>query len=159
MVDNMKRSKKILVTSHCIFNQNTVIPEEARAFGAIPSAAHWAISQGYGIIQLPCPEFTFLGLDRPPMTYDQYNTIEYREHCRSILQPIVKQIVDYHVARYELVGTLGIGSSPSCDPSRGVFMEVFRGMLKEHEIDLSTWWYLPAVEDPIFDASVHVKTL
>lgn len=37
----MQRSKKILLSSHCILNQNTVIDDEARALGAIPSALRW----------------------------------------------------------------------------------------------------------------------
>lgn len=127
--------------------------------GAVPSATNWAMSQGYGLLQLPCPEFTFLGLDRPPMTYEEYNTVEYREHCREILQPVVKQMVDYRDAGYELVGALGIGTSPSCDPTRGVFMEELRRLLQEHGIDLTTWWYLPDTADPIFDADNHVTKI
>jgi hypothetical protein len=42
-----------------------------------------------------CPEFTFLGLNRPPMTYEEYNTPEYRQHCRKILAPVLDQAKEY----------------------------------------------------------------
>ncbi|MFC4801277.1 CD3072 family TudS-related putative desulfidase [Neobacillus sp. GCM10023253] len=152
----MQRSKQILIVSHCILNQNTVIPDEARAAGAIISAVEWAMKQGYGLLQLPCPEFTFLGLDRPSMTYEQYNTPEYRKHCREILKPVLFQAEDYLKNGYEIAGILGIQSSPSCDPTRGIFMEELTAMFAEKGIKLKTLWYLPNTSEPIFDSNKHV---
>jgi len=151
----MQRSKKILLMSHCILNQNTVIKEEARAQGAIPSAVEWAMNEGYAFLQLPCPEFTFLGLDRPSMTYEQYNTSNYRKHCRNILKPVLSQAEDYVKNGYEIAGLLGIQSSPSCDPIRGIFMEELTAMLNEKGIPLETLWYLPNTENPVFNSSEH----
>lgn len=151
----MKRSKKILLVSHCIFNQNVVIEGEARAFGAIPSAVDWIKEEGLGVLQLPCPEFTFLGLQRPSMTYEQYNTEEYREHCRSILQPVISQIQEYVRCGFEITGILGIKSSPSCDHSRGVFMEELRELLVKNNLPIGTEWFLPNVKEPVFDSEKH----
>ena len=151
----MQRSKQILIVSHCILNQNTVIPDEARAAGAIFSAVEWAMKQGYGLLQLPCPEFTFLGLNRPPMTYEQYNTPEYRKHCREILKPVLFQTEDYLKNGYEIAGILGIQSSPSCDPTRGIFMEELTAMFAEKGIKLKTHWYLPNTSEPVFDSDKH----
>lgn len=151
----MKRSKKILLVSHCIFNQNVVIEGEARAFGAIPSAVDWIKEKGLGVLQLPCPEFTFLGLQRPSMTYEQYNTEEYREHCRSILQPVISQIQEYVRCGFEITGILGIKSSPSCDHSRGVFMEELRELLVKNNLPIGTEWFLPNVKEPVFDSEKH----
>lgn len=151
----MQRSKKILIVSHCILNQNTVIEDEARAEGAVLSAVEWAMKEGYGFLQLPCPEFTFLGLNRPSMTYDEYNTPEYRHHCREILKPVLWQAEDYRKNGYEIVGLLGIQSSPSCDPTRGIFMEELKAMFAEREIALKTLWYLPNTSVPLFEAELH----
>lgn len=151
----MQRSKQILIVSHCILNQNTVIAEEARAEGAVESAVEWAMKQGYGFLQLPCPEFTFLGLNRPSMTYEQYNTPEYRKHCREILAPVLEQAVEYVKNGYELAGLLGIQSSPSCDPTRGIFMEELTVMLAEKDIMLKTLWYLPNTSEPLFKGEEH----
>ncbi|WP_462412624.1 CD3072 family TudS-related putative desulfidase [Neobacillus sp. Marseille-QA0830] len=151
----MQRSKKILIVSHCILNQNTVIAEEARAEGAILSAVEWAMKQGYGFLQLPCPEFTFLGLNRPSMTYEQYNTANYRKHCREILKPVLFQAEDYQKNGYEIDGILGIQSSPSCDPIRGIFMEELAAMFAENGIPLKTLWYLPNTAEPVFNSEEH----
>ncbi|MFS0822276.1 CD3072 family TudS-related putative desulfidase [Bacillus sp. 1P02SD] len=151
----MQRSKKILLVSHCILNQNTVIESEARADGAIMSAIDWAMKEGFGFLQLPCPEFTFLGLSRPPMTYEQYNTPEYRKHCKEILEPVLNQAKEYFKNGYEIAGILGIKSSPSCDPSRGIFMEELIALFAENEINLKTLWYLPNDRNPIFNSNLH----
>ncbi|MEH7093499.1 CD3072 family TudS-related putative desulfidase [Neobacillus vireti] len=151
----MQRSKKILIVSHCILNQNTVIEGEARAEGAVLSAVEWALKQGYGFLQLPCPEFTFLGLDRPSMTYEEYNTLEYRKHCREILMSILQQAQDYVKNGYEIMGLLGIQSSPSCDPIKGIFMEELTAMFTENGIPLKTLWYLPNTSEPKFVSEEH----
>lgn len=151
----MQRSKRILFVSHCILNQNTVIENGARAEGAILSATEWAMKEGFGILQLPCPEFTFLGLNRPSMTYEEYNTPEYRRHCREILTPVLNQAIEYQKNGFEITGLLGIQNSPSCDPTRGVFMEELTAMFKENEINLETLWYLPNSSDPIFRSDLH----
>ena len=151
----MQRSKKVLLVAHCILNQNTVINDEARAEGAVISAVDWAMKQGYGFLQLPCPEFTFLGLNRPSMTYERYNTPEYREHCQEILQPVLQQVEDYLKNGYEIVGLLGIQSSPSCDPTRGIFIEELKEMFLEKEIELKQLWFLPNTSEPVFNTSLH----
>ena len=102
----MQRSKRVLLVSHCILNQNTVINDEARAEGAVISAVEWAMKQGYGFLQLPCPEFTFLGLNRPSMTYEQYNTPEYRKHCREILRPVLHKLKTISKTAMKLLGCL-----------------------------------------------------
>jgi predicted secreted protein len=153
----MQRSKKILLVSHCILNQNTVIKEEARALGAIPSATDWIKKEGFGIVQLPCPEFTFLGLDRPPMTYEEYDHEEYRSHCRKILTPIMEQLEEYRRGGYEITGVLGIQSSPSCDQTRGVFMEELQKLFHTHQMTLEKQWYLPNTRNPVFNSKVDFK--
>lgn len=153
----MKRSKEIIVVSHCILNQNTVIAEEARAMGSIPSVVDWVLKEGYGFLQLPCPEFTYLGINRDSMTYEQYDTLDYRNHCSKILIPVVEQLIEYKNNGFKIKGMVGIGHSPSCDPSRGVFIEEFNKLLQKSNIDIEDFWYLPPVEDPIFDPEVHKK--
>ncbi|NMD72854.1 hypothetical protein HHO41_21790 [Bacillus sp. DNRA2] len=154
----MQRSKRIVLVSHCVLNQNTVIEGEARSKGAISSMVEWVVQEELGIVQLPCPEFTYLGLNRPPMTYREYDTLEYRKHCRSIIQPVIDQIEEYLRNDFELVGLMGIESSPSCDPrhGRGVFMEELIGSLKELNIDVNNKWYLPNSDNPMFNSIEHL---
>ncbi|USK54490.1 hypothetical protein LIS82_23545 [Cytobacillus solani] len=148
----MQRNKKILLVSHCIFNQNTVIEGEARSFGAIPTVLDWIQKEGLGVIQLPCPEFTFLGLERPSMTYEEYDNEEYRQHCRKILLPVLEQLMEYKKCDYQITGILGIQSSPSCDMTRGVFMEELKKLFSEQQIAIATEWYLPDHKNPIFNS-------
>lgn len=147
----MQRSRKIIVTSHCVLNQNTVIPGEARAPGMMQGAVEWCREQGYGIVQLPCPEFTYLGPERPGMTYEQYDTPAFRAHSRKLLAPVVEQLVHYQQHGYELVGGLGIERSPSCDPARGVFMEELHALCAEAGLSLSHFWQVPATDSGHFD--------
>lgn len=100
----MKRNKKIIVTSHCVLNQNAVVAELARSNGVMTSVIEWSHEQGYGIIQLPCPEFTFLGPERPPMTVEQYDTPEFHAHNRKILAPVIEQLQVYQNHGYTIVG-------------------------------------------------------
>lgn len=151
----MQRSKRILLVSHCILNQNTVIDGEARALGAIPSALDWMKEEGVGVVQLPCPEFTLLGLDRPSMTYEQYDHSKYRDHCRKILIPTMEQLEEYKRCGYEITGVLGIQSSPSCDPSRGVFMEELQKLFDEYDIPIEKNWFLPNDGNPKFNSKEH----
>lgn len=151
----MQRSKRILLVSHCILNQNTVIDGEARALGTIPSTLDWIKKEGLGVVQLPCPEFTFLGIDRPSMTYEQYDNSKYRDHCRKILMPTMEQLEEYKQCGFEITGVLGIQSSPSCDPSRGVFMEELQKLFEEYQIPIEKYWFLPNDEKPKFNSKEH----
>ncbi|RKD25806.1 hypothetical protein BEP19_02385 [Ammoniphilus oxalaticus] len=147
----MERSKKIIIASHCILNQNTVIPEEARSKGLMKSAVEWCDQESYGIVQLPCPEFTYLGLNRPSMTREEYDIQKYREHCQTILAPIMDQLRMYVESGYDLVGGFGIQSSPSCDPGRGIFMEEFLLLTKREGISIRYFWQIPATDNGYFD--------
>lgn len=131
------KSKKIILVSHCVLNQNAVIEGWGRAKGAFPIVSE-LIANGVGIIQLPCPELLFLGINRPPMTYQEYNTQAYRQRCDDILTPYLEQIRVYLQNGHQLKGILGIQNSPSCGISgvRGVFMEVLFERCKQQGIPL-----------------------
>lgn len=89
------------------------------------------------------------------MTYAEYDTKDYRAHCKKILQPTIDGLLEYKRCGYEITGLLGIQSSPSCDPSHGVFMEELKKLFKEHKITLETNWYLPNDEKPVFNKAKH----
>lgn len=62
------------------------------------------------------------------MTFEEYNTFEYKVHCIHMLKPFSMQLRHYLNHDYELLGILGIEESPSCDiqKGRGVFMKALR---------------------------------
>ncbi|MCL2892146.1 CD3072 family TudS-related putative desulfidase [Brenneria tiliae] len=149
----MQRSRTVIVTSHCVINQNAVVGSLARSRGMMKSAVDWMYRQGYGVIQLPCPEFTFLGPARPPMTVEGYDTPAFRAHSRKILLPVVEQLKTYQDNGYVIAGGLGIAGSPSCDPGRGVFMRVFLALLADAGVRVDFFWQIPQTEDGVFDPS------
>jgi predicted secreted protein len=110
----MKRKKKIAILAHCILNVNSKVEGLAAYPGAMRSLVTEYIDEGYGIIQLPCPETTFCGLQRWGMSRNQYDHPNYRRHCREILTPIVDQIQIYIENGYSIEEIVCIDGSPSC---------------------------------------------
>jgi predicted secreted protein len=129
------RSKKILIMSHCVLNQNSVVYPLARSKGAF-SFVKKIVESGVGIIQLPCPEFKFLGITRKSMTKEEYDTEEYRILCRKLFVPILEDLMLYIESGYEFCGIIGINESPSCSitGNRGIFMEEAFKILQEKGI-------------------------
>ncbi len=131
------RSKRIVLVSHCVLNQNSVLEGWERARGAYPVVRAF-IDAGIGIVQLPCPELISCGLCRPPRSRDDYDTAEYRTLCKELLKPYIIQLREYKKNGYELVGLCAIESSPTCSMSgdRGVLMDELLLMLEAEDIAL-----------------------
>lgn len=110
----MKRQKKIVIFAHCILNVNSKVEGLATYAGAMRSLITGFLDQGYGIIQLPCPEMTFCGIQRWGMSKNQYDHPIYRRHCQNILEPIVDQIQMYSKNGYTIDQIICIDGSPSC---------------------------------------------
>ena len=89
------KGKKIAIVSHCILNQNSVVNGLERAEGAFNEVVEILLKNNYGIIQLPCPELIYLGIDREGKTKEEYDTKEYRKLCRELLKPIIKYLQEY----------------------------------------------------------------
>ncbi len=160
----MKRSKNLVVLSHCLLNSNAKVEPYASHAGVNHDVVFPYMTKGYGIIQLPCPETCYLGLNRWGMTKNQYDHPSYRSHCQQILQPSLNQIEAFVKAGYKITGVIGIKGSPNCgvlhtcqgfqggeiDHSRidsqieqltivkepGVFMEVFQQELELRKLKL-----------------------
>lgn len=133
----ISKGKRLVLISHCILNQNSVVDSWERSEGAYPISTV-IIESGVGIIQLPCPEFFIAGLNRPSMTYEEYNTEENRGLIRNILDPIIHQVTSYLDHGYSIVGLIGIHESPNCSLTGqpGVFMEELLQQLKKIGLDL-----------------------
>lgn len=131
----MEREKNIVVVSHCILNQNSVVIPLARAKGSYNAICKTILDKNIGIIQMPCPELAHLGLSRPPKTKDEYDTKAYRQLCKELIQPILTQLLNYKDADYNLVGIIGIDESPTCSfNNKGILMEILLELLDQHQI-------------------------
>lgn len=133
----MDRDKRIVIVSHCILNQNAVVLPLARARGAYNQLIKILLKYNIGIIQLPCPEMAYLGIDRPPMSKSDYNTPGYRNLCKELLKPVFKQIKDYSQYQYQIIGVLGIEESPTCGVNhQGILMEELVQLLQFEALEL-----------------------
>lgn len=156
----MKRNKKIVLLCHCLLNSNAKITGLALYGGALLPLVEKFLTSGAGIIQLPCPETTYLGLKRWGMTRDQYNTPFYRRHCRNLLAPYLDQLIEYRHNGYCIEAVVGVDGSPSCGvhfscegycggmidhqhpqssheaPGKGVFIAELTRMLEENDITI-----------------------
>lgn len=131
------RSKRVVLLSHCSLNQNAVILGWERARGPY-NFVSILIEEGIGILQLPCPETLALGLKRPPMGYDDYDTPEHRALCEDILSGTIAMVKAHHEVGDKILGVIGIHESPNCSitEKRGIFMEVLFKRLSEEGFDL-----------------------
>jgi len=128
----MRRNKTLILTAHCILNQNSVLHDWERAKGPFTKIVQTLISEDISIIQLPCPEFAYLGPDRAPKTKLEYDSPEYRALCKKLAQPIIDQVLTYHKHDYNILGLVGIENSPTCDSNlqKGIFVEELTNILR-----------------------------
>ena len=61
---NDGRSKKVIFIAHCLLNQNSISDGTAVYPAAFRDVIDFFLNANIGIIQMPCPEFCCLGLDR-----------------------------------------------------------------------------------------------
>ncbi len=93
----------ITVAAHCLLNPLT------RIKGLEPVAFR---PEG-PVVQLPCPEALYLGLDRWAVTKNQLDVPEFRRFCRSLITNVADllEMLARQGARLRIVGVAG---SPSC---------------------------------------------
>ena len=111
-----------------------------------------------GIIQLPCPEFTFCGNPRPPRTRDEYLRLPgFQQHCARLAEETadyLKKLVDNaREPPIKILGIVGVERSPTCgvkftpvgegsdkryEEKKGIFIELLIKSLKEKGLEIPT---------------------
>lgn len=125
------RSRRVVLVSHCLLNQNTRYAGGATRPGAVAEFVDELVDAGYGIHQLPCPERVAWGgvLKRRSLllyhskggplyplrrvllsAFVWWTKIAYRHLARQV----TRDVIDYHRAGITVGGIVGIGASPSC---------------------------------------------
>jgi len=107
-----KRARRVIFISHCWLNINTRFPEGSAFEGANVPLIKTLLDSGLGIIQMPCPEYECLGLEK--WQYGELKGDDLRSCFRKHAQVVVDQIKDYRALGFEIVGVLGMNPSPSC---------------------------------------------
>ena len=126
----MQRSRKIVLVAHCLLNVNSRVEGIARYPSVHPLICELA-DRDYGVIQLPCPELPFEGLDREPQDFEYYDTPEYREHCRKHAERVAEDVAEYVRNGYAIGPVVGVEGSPSCGVDEaGIFMQELRTALE-----------------------------
>ena len=110
----MNRGKKIVLVSHCILNQNSVVKPYGRKTEDFKDILMRLIEENIGIIQLPCPEISLYGLKRWGHVKDQFETPHFRKQSKLLIENILDNIIEYKSNGYEILGVIGIKGSPSC---------------------------------------------
>ena len=170
-----QRSKKIVLVSHCILNQNSISDGTADFPGTNASVVKLLMESNVGIIQLPCPELSCLGLDRGDVHGGERDVIVENtrirhqmetEHSAEIIRRLVDQIIfqikEYIRNGFSIIGIIGINRSPSCGVQttsknnqevigEGVFMERLKQALEKNDIRIDMIG-IKALET---DAAIH----
>lgn len=147
------RKRKVVFLTHCFLNINTRFPQGCAFAGANVPLVNAILKHDLGIVQMPCPEFICLGLEKE--RYGELTDEDLRFCYRSIATGLVNQIEAYLELGYEIPGVIGMNPSPSCGvevskgvgtmlgldrdtsekPGPGVFIEEMLDLLKERGID------------------------
>lgn len=157
---NDNRSKSIVFVAHCILNQNANSDGTASYPAFFSEVLNLIQSTDYGIVQMPCPEFHCLGLDRGDTRGGTRPVLEENTRIRKfmsdsdtteknkqLIQHVSYQIIEYLKYGFNIKGVIGINRSPSCgvestsinneeQAGEGVFIEGLRSELVEKGIHI-----------------------
>jgi predicted secreted protein len=111
--------------AHCVLNQNSRVAGGAYCPGVYSPFVEELRGRGWQLVQLPCPELAFAGLNRFWAVREQYDTVAFRRHCRRIVDGVAGAVAA-HLARGDEVVLVGVDGSPtmgvhvtSSDAARG----------------------------------------
>jgi predicted secreted protein len=132
------------VVAHCLLNPHTRV----KGLGPLDFMPEPPL------IQLPCPEALYLGLDRWAVTRNQLDVPEFRRFCRSLIMHYA-DLIEMEASGGASIRIVGVAGSPSCGvlttsvgyqggrireashehvPGMGVFMEELTRELERREV-------------------------
>ena len=107
-----ERKRKVVFLTHCFLNINTRFPQGCAFAGANVPLITRLLKYDLGIVQMPCPEFLCLGLEKEH--YGRIPADQLRACFREIASGVADQIKAYHEHGYRIAGIIGMNPSPSC---------------------------------------------
>ncbi len=107
-----KRNHRIVFLAHCFLNMNTRFPEGAEFPGANVPLVELLLQSEVGIVQMPCPEFLCLGLEKTGWAVGSEAAI--RGAFRRVAETVADQVEAYLGCGYKILGIIGMNPSPSC---------------------------------------------
>lgn len=126
--------KKIALISHCVLNNYCELPEASEIFRK--KTLEILTDKNISMIQLPCPELCYQGLKRESILPGTETAEKYQRYCENLLDPIIKNLEEYRQYNIEIVGVVGIETSPSCSvkDSTALMMELLFQEMKQRKI-------------------------
>ena len=112
------RSGRLIFLSHCCLNQNAKVRGIAIYPGAIRPLVEMLVDADLGMVQMPCPEMTYVGAMRWGHVKDQYNSPMFRRHCQALATSVLDQAEEYRRAGYQIAGFVMMDGSPVCGLNR-----------------------------------------
>lgn len=116
---------RVAFVAHCLLNQNAKVYGGAVCPGVYSPLVEELRARDWRLVQMPCPELTFTGMNRFWAVREQYDTVAYRRHCRRIVEPLAGAVAA-HLERGDEIVLIGLEGSPSMgvritssDPERG----------------------------------------
>jgi predicted secreted protein len=124
-----ERSGCVVFMSHCLLNQNTRYLVGAVCPGVVTEALDPYMTDGIGIVQMPCPEqrvwrgvlkrrLLWL-IDHPRIArgagtfsrlVNSYIRLRYRRTARTV----IRDLEEYATSGFNVVAVIGLAGSPSC---------------------------------------------
>jgi predicted secreted protein len=147
--------RKIAIISHCFLNQNTKPHQRARYPGIVTPVLETIAEAGFALMQLPCPEISFAGMNRWSQVIEQYDTPAYRQHCRTLASQSIDQIEHFLRDPSFTLVIIGLEGSPSCGIKITGSSSEWRGYPGDREFDgrypvkQGTGLFMQAIRDEI----------
>lgn len=173
-----KSMEKLLIVSHCILNTLSKVKMDERRleneYVLKKEVMNKVLKNNIQLLQLPCPEFLLYGKKRWGHVKEQFDNVFFKEQAKLLLKPVIEQIQEYHNNGIEIIGVVGLDGSPSCGINytcsadwqgsikdldkiskankineSGVFVEVFKELLADKQIDYVDFYSLEDINKKI----------
>ncbi|HJH31200.1 MAG TPA: DUF523 domain-containing protein [Methanosarcinaceae archaeon] len=102
-------AKEIIVVAHCMMNKTSRL----MGFNAPMLKLASTCENIKNMIQLPCPEMIYFGINRREITKDQLDHRNYRRFCHELFKPFADMIEQFAGAGMK-IKIIGVPKSPSC---------------------------------------------
>lgn len=121
------RSKKVVFIAHCLLNQNAISDGTAIYPETFKDVIELFVNEEVGIVQLPCPELSCLGIDRGNENGANEDVVKENTRIRKEMQKddkykklqllvdyVMQQILEYNKYGFKILGIIGANRSPNC---------------------------------------------
>lgn len=177
-----KRSKKIVIVSHCILNVHSLEDNLAIYPGLEEEVVKLLVKKGVGIYQIPCPEIELSGIFRKALPKESYEHPKVRKVYSKLAGKLADNLNWYVKKGYTINAVIGAEGSPTCGiecvgkwkedikgkrefprdiefvPGMGVFMEEFKSSLAKIDV-LPEWIGIPGKSIRSLKPEIFKQTL